>query len=451
MKGYGLLVAAVLLAALSGLLFWSNRKKAAPDADLKVSADTPPKILSVAEADISKVEIKRSGQDDVTLARDAAGKWQISAPKALAADQSSAGSLVNTLSGLNSERLIEAKASDLGPYGLAQPTEEVDVIEKNNKTDKLLIGSNTPGGNGTYVALAGDPRVFTVASYTKNSLDKGVKDLRDKRLLTFDADKLSRLELDAKKQEIEFGRNKEQWQIVKPKPLRADDSKVQELIRKLGDARMDLSGTDEDAKKAATAFAAGTEVAKAKVTDASGTEELDVRKNKDDYYAKSSAVEGVYKIGSDVAQSLDKGLDDFRNKKLFDFGFSDPEKIEFRDDAKTYYLTKGGQDWWLPDGKKADAIPAETYVERVRDLSASKFVDAGFTTAAMELTITTGGGKSVEKVLIAKNGDGYVAKRENEPALYELDATVVRDLEKAAADLKAAPEPKPAPAGKAKK
>jgi hypothetical protein len=450
MKGYGLLVAAGVLAALSGVLYWSNHKKAAPDADVKVSADTPPKILTVPEADITKIDIKRKGQDDVTLAKDAAGKWQITAPKALAADQSQVGTLVSTLSGLSSERLIEDKAADLSAYGLASPAEEVDVTEK-NKTDKLLIGDSTPTGNGAYVAVVGDPRVFTLATFTKSSLEKGAKDLREKRLLTFDMDKLSRVELDAKKQQIEFGRNKDQWQIVKPKPLRADDSKVQDLIRKLSDARMDLSGTDDDAKKAAAGFASGTEVGKAVVTDASGTQTLDIRKNKDDYYAKSSAVEGVYKVGSDVGQALDKSVEDFRNKKLFDFGFSDPDKIEFHEDAKTYFLTKGGQDWWLPDGKKADAIPAETYLEKVRDLSASKFVDSGFTTPAMELIVTPGGGKSAEKVLIAKNGDRYIAQRENEPGLYELDTAAVKDLEKAAEDLKPAPEPvKPATGDKKK-
>ncbi len=113
------------------------------------------------------------------------------------------------------------------------------MTEKDNKTQKVLIGDNTPTGNAVYVALAGDPRVFTLASYNKTSLDKSAKDLRDKRLLVFEQDKLSRVELTAKKQAIEFGRNKDQWQIVKPKPLRADDSKVQELIRKLGDAKMD--------------------------------------------------------------------------------------------------------------------------------------------------------------------------------------------------------------------
>jgi len=56
----------------------------------------------------------------------------------------------------------------------------------------------------------------------------------------------------------------------------------------------------------------------------------------------------------------------------------------------------------------------------------------------------------VEKVLIAKNGDRYIAKRENEPALYELSATAITDLQKAAADVKPAPAPPPTPAPKKK-
>ena len=110
---------------------------------------------------------------------------------------------------------------------------------------------------------------------------------------------------------------------------------------------------------------------------------------------------------------------------------------------KTHFLTKGGSDWFSGDGKKVDAIGAEAFVEKVRDLAASKFVDSGFGAVAVELTATSNGGKTVEKVLIAKDGDHYVAKRDGEPALYQLDPVVVTGLQKAAEDMKPAVEPKP--------
>jgi hypothetical protein len=333
---------------------------------------------------------------------------------------------------------VEDKASDVSAYGLTSPRLEVDVTTKAGKTSKLKIGDDTPTNSGAYAMLEGDPRVFTVASFVKSGLDKSVNDLRDKRLLTFDQDKLSRVELVAKKQDIEFGRDKDQWQIVKPKPLRADGLQVEEMVRKLKDAKMDLAVSDEDSRKAASAFASGAPLATVKVTDASGTQQLDIRKNKEDYYAKSSAVDGVHKVPADLATGLDKGLDDFRNKKLLDFGFNEPNKIEMHDNGKSYAFQKTGEDWFA-SGKKLDATSIQSLLDKLRDFSASKFVD--FTAVAapsIDLTVTSNDGKRVEKVLISKQGPDYVAKRENEPSLYGLDAKTVDELSKAASDVKPA-------------
>src|SRR3989449_11762708 len=107
---------------------------------------------------------------------------------------------------------------------------------------------------------------------------------------SLESNKISRIELTANKQIIEFGRNKDQCQILRPKPLRADSAQVDELLRKLTDAKME-SGSETDSKKTASAFTSGAPFAIAKLTTDSGTQELEVRKNKDDYYAKSSVVD----------------------------------------------------------------------------------------------------------------------------------------------------------------
>jgi hypothetical protein len=438
MKNSGLMIAAVVLAALSGVLYWSNRHPASENT-AKASIDTPPKILTLKQEDISKVQIKKKGGEELDLAKGDAGKWQLTAPKQLGADQDAVSSLLSTVSSLNSERLVDDKPADLTQYGLAQPPLEIDITTKDAKPQKLLLGDDTPAGNAVFAKLDNDPRVFTIASYNKTSLDKSVNDLRDKRLLTLDFDKLSQLELVTKKQDIQFGRNKQEWQIVKPRPARADNFQVEEIVRKLRDAKMDTSSADADAKKAAAAFASATQVATAKVTDAASTQELQIRKSKDDYYAKSTAVPGIYKVPSDVGQGLDKNVDDFRNKKLFDFGFEEPSKIELHDGAKAFFFTKGGQDWWSGDSKKLDSSTVQPLIDKIRELSASKFVDSGFTVPAVELSVASNDGKHVEKVVIAKSGDTYIAKRDNEPALYQLDSSSVTDLQKAAADVKPAP------------
>jgi len=444
MKLRGLLVAAVILVALSSVLYWSNHRKPTEDT-AKAAVDTPPKILLLNEADITGIAIHKKGQADVVLAK-SGGTWRITAPKALEADPSSVSGVVSTVSTLTAERLVDDKATDLAQYGLADPVLAVEVTSQ-DKTRKLLLGDTTVNGSANYVALAGDPRVFTIATYVKSSLDKTANDLRDTRLMTVDFDKATQIVLStltpAKKQEITFARGKDSWQIVKPKPIRADGSQVDALIRSLREAKLDPPSA-EDQKKNVAEFSAGTPFATAKVTTAAGTQELQVRKNKDDYYAKSSILEGDFKIPSGIAEGLSKSLDDFRNKKLFDFGFLDPDKVEIHDGAKAYYLTKGSSDWWGADGKKLDADSAQSVVDKLRDLSSVKFPDSDFAAPTIEITVVSRGNKVTEKVSIAKSGVNYIAKREREASLYELGAVAVEEMLKAAAELKAAPEPAPA-------
>jgi hypothetical protein len=316
----------------------------------------------------------------------------------------------------------------------------LDITEKDNKTRELLIGDDTPTGSAAYAMVAGDPRVFTMAAYAKVSLDKSLKDLRDKRLLTVNPEKISRIELVRKNQDIEFGRNKDDWQILKPKPLRADGNQVSELVRKLADAKMDLSSSDP--KEAASAFANAMPIATVKLTDESGTQELQVRKKQvgrssEAYYAKSSAVDGVYRINSDVGPALDKDLDDVRNKKLFDFGSVDPNKLELHVGSKAYFLVRSGDDWWW-NGKKMDAGTVQSLISDLRDLSADRFPDSGFSNPTMDVTVTSDDGKRVERVLMAKSGNVYLAKRDNEPAVYQLNSSSVDRLQKAADDIKPA-------------
>ncbi|HUJ48565.1 MAG TPA: DUF4340 domain-containing protein [Bryobacteraceae bacterium] len=438
MRLRSLLAAAALLVALAVGLYFSNKQEAAKAA--KPPSDAPPKILSIPDGEITKISVKAKGGAETVLQRTSAGKWQMISPE-YPADQEAVNQLVTSAANITSDRVVEDKMSDPKTYGFNDPALKVDITSKGGKVSDFLIGDDTPTNSGSYASLQGDPRVFTVASYVKSGLNKTFNDLRDKRLLTFDQDKLSRVELTAKKQTEEFGRDKDQWQIVKPKPLRADGSQVDELIRKLRDVKMDPAVPDEDAKKAMSAFASGTPVAAVKFTDPSGTQQIEIRKNKDDYYAKSSVIAGVYKVPSELGTGVDKGLDDFRQKKLFDFGFNDPSKVEMHDAGKTYSFTKSGDDW-SSNGKRMDGISVQSFIDKVRDLAASKFIDSGKPgTPSTDITVTWSDGKRVEKVLISKQGNDYIAQRENEPALYGLDSKSVDDLSKAASDVKPAPPP----------
>ena len=434
MKFRGLLIAVLVLLVLGGLLYWSDHHKA-PETGTSASSNSSPTILKFDPSSATEVSLSRKGSVPLTLAKAPGDQWRIVAPAAYAADQDAVSSLLSSVSNLGSDRVVEDKASDLKAYGLDDPSLTLAITSKDGKQRKLMLGDDTPAGSDVYAMLAGDPRVFTIASYNKTGIDKGLGDLRDKRLLTLQPDKISRVVFNRKGGTIEFARTKDGWQILKPGPMRADGVAVDEFVRSVSGARMDLGG--KEPTEAAAGFAQATPLGTVTLTGDQGSQTLEVRKNKEDYFAKSSAASGAYKVDSSLGTALGKSLEDFRDRKLFDFGYEEPTKIELHQGAKSWILTHSGNDWWS-DGKKMEASGVESVLDKLRDLSATLFPTSGFSEPEFEATVTSNQGQRTEKVLFSKSGNAYIAKRENEPALYQLDAGAVTALESAAGAVKPA-------------
>jgi Domain of unknown function (DUF4340) len=433
MKAGGLFTAIGLLAVLGGLIWYSSKH---PTVDTKSTPPAGPKLVSVDAKQIDTIRILKSGSEPLELAK-LADSWEIAKPTPMHADQDAVNMMTSTLATLNADRLIDEHPGNLSDFGLANPPLEVDFTVKGGKTQKLLIGSDTPANTGTYVKLDSDPKVYTIPVFTKAFFDKIPVDLRDKRLLTFNQDKLTSVTLAGKGPAVEFGKNAQgDWQITKPKPMRADTLLVDDLIRKLKGANMDISSTD-----APEQFAKADKIGTASTTDNSGTQTIEVRKNKDNYYAKSSAVAGIYKIaGADLGDAFSKGLEDYRNKKLFDFGFNEVSRLEINGAA---YLK--APDKWLSGSNQFDAGSLQAVIDKLRDISATKFLDKMAGTQTLTILVISGDNHRTEKVTFNKDGDSYDAQRDGEPTtVYVLDAKSFDDLQKAISGIKPYQAPKPA-------
>jgi hypothetical protein len=88
-----------------------------------------------------------------------------------------------------------------------------------------------------------------------------------------------------------------------------------------------------------------------------------------------------------------------------------------------------------------DVTSVQSLIDKLRDLSATKFVEAGFSTPVIEIGVTWGDGKRNEKVLMSKGASAFFARRENEPTTYELDTKTVEEIQRAAGDVKEPPPP----------
>jgi hypothetical protein len=421
-----LLIAALVLAGLGGAIWWSEKQEAAKidQPDPKI----PPRIVALLEENVKQLEVARAGEPPTVLVKDDAGKWSFVSPTGLTVDQAAVSSVSGGAASLSSDHVVDENLTDLAAYGLEPPVISVKLTLKDGKVTHLRIGGDTPDKTATYASVDGDKRLFAMPSSSKEMFDKSARDLREKHLLSFDANQLSRVELNVSgKPPLEFSRAGDAWQILKPRPLRADGLQVDELVRQLSEAEMDLSADD---KQALAAFGSGKPHATARVTTPSGVLTLDVRKSGDDYYARSSTVPGAFKVTPALGTAVNKTLDDFQNKKLFDFAFDEPSKVQFKskDDDKTFEKTGSG---WLANGRTMDSVAVQSLIDKLRDLSASRMDDANMTTSEIEITVVSKDGKRTETVNFTPSGSDYLARRGNEFGIYRIDGSAITSLRQA--------------------
>ena len=150
----------------------------------------------------------------------------------------------------------------------------------------------------------------------------------------------------------------------------------------------------------------------------------------------------MFKLSSDLGKELEKPPEDFRNKKVFDFGFSDPSKLDVQGPSGDKSYARVGTDWKL-NGTTIDPGSIQSFIDKIRDAAATKFVSTGFTSPVLTVGVTSDNGKRIEKVEFSKARDGYIARRGNDPTLYQMDAKSVNDILDASKSIKPA-----APAGK---
>ena len=440
MKANPLVIAAVVLALLGGAV-WYTRENPPPDDD------AAPKIVDLEEDDIRSVTLRRSGEDAIEMVRGDDGEWEFGGELEIAADDTSIDLLVSSLASLNAERVVSENVAEWGPYELEAPALSVSY-EIEGGGGGVQFGRDTPTGSGVFARLDGDPRLFTVYTYNKTSFEKSVFDLRDKRLLRLDEDSISGIAVETKSRTIGFAKEDGDWRIVQPFEARADGFTAGDLSRAIRTAEM-TEVLAEDAEGGTYSF--GQPRATVSVTDASGTHELVVAQEGDTYFARSSAQAGVYGVSSTLAESLGKELADFRNKKLFDFGYADPARVEVRAGEKAVAIVHSEGKWSLEsdDGRELEGEQVQTLLDRLRNLTATDFpsdsaadqAGYGLDAPAIEAAVTPEGeDPATEKVRVSSADQAAVyAAREGEPSTYKVEQAAVQNIVRSVDDILRAP------------
>jgi hypothetical protein len=437
------LIALALLAGTWAAFNYYDKRKSSEKP--KIEASKEEKVFPVDAQHIQSITFKPREGEAFTCRREA-GKWTITEPRHLVADQGALSGFLNSLTTATVEEVVDPHPPSLKDYGLDPPSSTLELTtEAQPQSFTLLLGDNTPTSGGIYAQASGNPRIFTLASYLKSSLEKSLFDLRDHRALTLEADQLQKVGVQYKGTQWTLEKNPEGvWDLVLPPPVRADRFTVDGLISQLRGLTMQTIAAED--KKQGGDYGFGSPELRVQLTGSDGTQTIVVgKKDKEGarHFALNSALDPVFTLNSEFLTQFKRDQSDLREKDLFSFLSFDVKRVEV-ETPKGHWVFERQQNQWkqtTPSAKNINSDKLDTFLTRLRDLRADSFpkggnlAQYGLAKAAFRFAVQSGEKNSTEIVEASKIEDHVYARRSTDPLPSELTKNALDDIEKALGEL----------------
>jgi hypothetical protein len=435
------LILLVLALAFGAYLYFVDSKRPTDAENAKK------KVFSYEADKIGQLEVKSSGGDLTALRKDTGGVWTIVQPAEAPADRTSVSDIVNSLANLEEDRVVEENASDLKPYGLAEPRIDVTFHVEGEKEPKhIVFGDKNPTGVGLYARLPVNNRVFLVSNSLDATLNKSPFDLRDKTALKFEQEKVVSIELASNAQTIRLEKTGDEWNLVKPLQAPADYVSVNGLLGQLQSAQMTaLKDRPEDLKDLKQYGLDRPEVVATLGTGGSSTKlELGRAADPGSVWVRDPLKPAVFSVSNGLAEELRKKPDDLRRKEVFDFRPFNTTRFEITrgKETRAFERVKGtgenAVDTWkqvAPAEKTVDASNLEGALLEFSNLRAESFVDragaaTGHSNPAAVIAVKFDDGKKEERVTFGTSGGTTFAARPDQPGALKLETGKFQDAVK---------------------
>jgi hypothetical protein len=364
----------IVFAALGAYAYFGEYRGAEGRDKQKEAAK---KALQIDEKNISEISLALPDKT-ISGVRKGEHKWEITNPPGIEADSDEWDRLATNLAGTNKESSVTSEKPDLAQYGLDKPTVSVTAKMKDGKTVGVAFGADNPKKTFTYAKLNESNEVFLAPSSSAKGFQKSLTDLRDKKVLSFEADDVDsvRITLD-KGEETALQKSGADWLLKKPVETNADASEVSTFLSSVRFAKAsDFADASVDAKTA------GLDAPAIKITlhdaKASADRTLLVGKTKetDKYYAKDSSRPAIFVIDKEVPEKARRPLSDWRDKAVAKVDRDKTDEIEIVRGSEKISMKKSGSDWKLADGRKLQWDKVSALLNNIDFERAKQFIDA---------------------------------------------------------------------------
>jgi hypothetical protein len=440
------IVLVVVLAGLGAYIYFVDSKRPAGDIEEKQ------KVFTVEADKIEEITV--TSENETTTLRKTDGTWRLIAPLASDADQSEASTVTSSLASLEVNRVVDENAANLAEYGLAEPRIKVAFKAAEGSSGELHLGDKTATQSDVYAVKPGEKRVFLVQAFHETSFAKKPFDLRDKRVLMFERDKVDSIELAAGKV-VQLGRAGSDWVVKQPMQARGDYSAVEGLLTRLASASMTRL-VEPSTSDPAVLAKYGLDKPRATVTVGAGSSRATLALGKEEdgvVYARDQARGMVFAVDPTLVADLGKPAEEFRKKDVFEFRNFNVARIRVTRGADTSEFQKVAgtgentpEKWQrvVAGGAPADvdAAKMDDLLTKLTSLRAQSFKTSGapgIDKPALVVSASYDTGK-FERVRLAKTTEAVVV-RDDEPGVAVIDTAAYDELVKALDAIVAPPPP----------
>jgi hypothetical protein len=411
-------------------------------------------VLAFEQRDVTGLELDM--RDEKIALEQADGRWKVTKPRPLPADADTVRDFLDKLRAARVKEFAADAPKSLEPFGLDKPV-RLDVQtgrEKDRATKTLLIGRADPAKKGVYAMRPGESSVLLIPDETWTAVPKNLAVLRDKSVVGFDRDKVTKIEIESPKGTVTIAKDGDRWKITAPQALAADQVEAGAVLFKLRDLRAQAFLTD-DASGIPRYLAKPT--VRVNITEQGASAPRTVllapspekRGGSPSAYAAVAGQGPVVLVDGKALEDLGRSSDDLRDRTLMS-GLEprDIKRIRVRAGGQTVLVERSGEsDWKLVEGGSGAAKSA-TVDNLLYSLRALKWktiaaptgdepAKYGLDAPTFEVTLLKADGSEAGALLVGKReGDQAWVKLKTAPAIYTVDVKQLGETPKVPNDFK---------------
>ena len=393
-------------------------------------------VFDFVSDDIVSLSVTAENGDHTVIEKDN-DRWRLVEPFAGNVDVTKVVALSSGLASLEIQRLVAEPDDnpDLGLFGLDMPLITVGVETISDSNLQLLIGERTPTGNDLYATVADSNRVFLISGFLDTTFNQTTFDLRNKSILDITSNQVDSLEITGPTETIRLQKDQNQWSLVSPITARADTGVADGVVGRLTTGQM----ASVEVESADNLKPYGLEQPRLSITvglgDSAATLLIGETTSTGNAYARDASRGLVFTIDGSIATELEQGVDEYRQRNLFDFRPFNASTLELDHLGeqwtfeRTETTDEGEAGAWRrtsPDIGEVETSAMDDLLAKLSNLRAESFVssrdDTGLDAPIATVEVTFNDQQEQERVTFGQTGDEIFATGGDEPGAALLNA-----------------------------